>query len=86
MTEQYHWQATRTLQGHNYYPFPSDFPRIQYLAVFRQGEKKETRKVCTELRIAKETDIFDDLRKRQSEINARFDDAFLDWYDRTNHT
>ena len=72
MTEQYHWDVTdRVLQGENYYPFLSGFSHIEYLAVFRgRGER---RKVCTELRIAKEADVFDALRRKKSEINAKFD-------------
>ena len=77
MKEQYHWDVTdRALQGENYYPFLSGFSHIEFLTVFRgRGER---RKVCTELRIAKETDVFDAIRRRKSEINAEFD-APLCW-------
>ena len=80
MTEQYHWDVTdRALQGENFYPFPSGFSYIQYLAVFRGSG--ETRKVCTELRIAKKTGVFSALKERETPINAQFD-APLCWIPR----
>ena len=71
MKEQGHFTKVRYEEGRNFCVFLSDFPSIEYLAVFRG--RGETRKVCTELRIAKKTGVFNAFKERESEINAKLD-------------